>query len=140
MSHLTEKAQYIKGLADGMELDKSTKEGKLFAAIIDMLDELAMEMEDTIDIQDEMQEQVNEIDEDLADVEDFLFDDEDDEDDLYDCDDEGIFMTCPNCGDDIYVEFDAISDDCTVACPNCGETIEIECTMDCENCDKEDEE
>lgn len=138
MSLLTEKAQYLKGLFDGMEIDKTGKEGKLFAAILDMLDEMALEIADGVDVQNEMQEQLNEVDEDLADLEEYIYEDEDDE--LYDCDDEGLFMTCPKCGDDIYVEFDAISDDCTVDCPNCGETIEIECDGECEICGADSEE
>lgn len=137
MSYLTEKAQYLKGLADGMKLDKETNEGKLFSAILEMLEDTALAMEEVVDIQDEMQEQLNEVDEDLADVEDEIYG-EDEDDDFYDCDDEGIFMTCPKCGDDIYVEYDAISDDCTVVCPNCGEEIEIECDCDCEECGKEE--
>lgn len=132
MSYLTEKAQYLKGLADGMKLDKESNEGKLFNAILEMLEDTALAMEEIVDIQDEMQEQLNEVDEDLAAVEDELYDCDDE--DIYDCDDEGIFMTCPECGDDIYVEYDAIGDDCTVTCPNCGEKIEIECDLNCEEC------
>ncbi len=138
MSQLTEKVQYLKGLFDGMELDKTSKEGKLFSSILEVLDDMALEISEAADIQDEMQEQLNAVDEDLADLEDYIY--EDDDEDVYDCDDEGIFMTCPKCGDDIYVEFDAITDDCTVCCPNCGETIEIECDCDCETCENNDEE
>ena len=38
---MTEKAAYLKGLADGLDYDKTTKEGKLIAALIDLADELA---------------------------------------------------------------------------------------------------
>lgn len=96
----------MKGLADRKKLDKETNEGKLFSAILEMLEDTALAMEEVVDIQDEMQEQLNEVDEDLADVEDEIYGDDED-DDFYDCDDEGIFMTCPKCGDDIYVEYDA---------------------------------
>ena len=83
MSYLTEKAQYLKGLADGMKLDKETNEGKLFSAILEMLEDTALAMEEVVDIQDEMQEQLNEVDEDLADVEDEIYGDDED-DDFYD--------------------------------------------------------
>ena len=36
--NLIEKSSYIKGLADGLEFDKTTKEGKLIAALLDMVD------------------------------------------------------------------------------------------------------
>ena len=38
---MMEKAMYLKGLCDGLEPDKTTKEGKLIAALLDMVDALA---------------------------------------------------------------------------------------------------
>lgn len=38
---ITEKAARLKGLIEGMEYDVNTKEGKLFAAIIDLLEDLS---------------------------------------------------------------------------------------------------
>ena len=43
---ITEKVAYLKGLAEGMELDTEKKEGKLLAAIIDVLDDIALEIAD----------------------------------------------------------------------------------------------
>ena len=37
---LNEKAAYIKGLADGLDFDKTTAEGKLIAALLDLTSEL----------------------------------------------------------------------------------------------------
>ena len=58
---LKEKAAYLKGLADGLELDKATKEGKLIAALIDLTQELcsAVEMLDTD--MDEVVEELGEL-------------------------------------------------------------------------------
>lgn len=42
---ITEKVAYLKGLAEGMELDTEKKEGKLLAAIIDVLDDIALEID-----------------------------------------------------------------------------------------------
>ena len=39
--NLTEKAAYIKGLADGLDFDKNSAEGKLLAALIDLTGDLA---------------------------------------------------------------------------------------------------
>ena len=44
--NLTEKAAYLKGLADGLNYNKETAEGKLIAALIDMVDEMAKKIED----------------------------------------------------------------------------------------------
>ena len=46
---IIEKVAYLKGLAEGMELDTEKKEGKLIAAIIDLLDDIALELEDLKD-------------------------------------------------------------------------------------------
>ena len=46
---ITEKVAYLKGLAEGMELDTEKKEGKLLAAIIDVLDDIALEIADMKD-------------------------------------------------------------------------------------------
>ena len=47
---LTEKAAYLKGLADGLEYDKTTKEGKLIAALIDLTEALADSIRNTFSI------------------------------------------------------------------------------------------
>ena len=51
---ITEKVAYIKGLAEGMELDTDKKIGKLLSAIIDVLDDMALEIEDLKDAQEEL--------------------------------------------------------------------------------------
>jgi len=35
--NLTEKSAYIKGLAEGLEFDKTTKEGKILAALLELV-------------------------------------------------------------------------------------------------------
>ena len=54
---LTEKTAYIKGLADGLDYDKTTKEGKIIEALLDLVGEMAAEIAD-------IQEDISEIDED----------------------------------------------------------------------------
>lgn len=72
--NLTEKVAYLKGLMDGMEIDLETKEGKLFAAIADVLEDLALSVSDLDDEMTELSSAVDEIDEDLAEVEEIVFD------------------------------------------------------------------
>ena len=45
---ISEKISYIKGLAEGLALDTETKEGKVLAAIIDLLEDMVDEI-DAID-------------------------------------------------------------------------------------------
>ena len=69
---ITEKVAYLKGLAEGMELDTDKKEGKLLAAIIDVLDDMALEIEDLKDAQEELGDGLDAVSDDLEDVEDVV--------------------------------------------------------------------
>ena len=41
---ICEKIAYIKGLAEGLSLDETTKEGKILAAVIDLLGDITEEI------------------------------------------------------------------------------------------------
>ncbi len=127
MSYLTEKMAYIQGLAEGLEIDETTKEGKLLLALVEALSDAADEICELQDYQDEMQEQLDEVDEDLDALEGIIYDDEDEEDEF------GV--ECPNCGDMIYLDEETLAS-CqdSIVCPGCNEKIEIEYDCDCESC------
>ena len=137
----TEKVAYIRGLAEGLELDDSKKEVKVLNAIIDLLDDLAMSLADLEDGYSDMADQLDAVDEDLGSLEDdFYGDDEDDEDDEDTCYYE---VTCPNCHETICLSEDIIEDG-QMDCPNCGETLEFDidecdddgCDCGCESCNE----
>lgn len=102
MSYISERVAFIKGLAEGMKMDDSTNEGKLLNAIIDVLDDISLAIEDIEEIQDEMSEQVDGIDEDLAELEKVVYEDEDLEFEE---------VECPYCGEIIEVDLDMIDED-----------------------------
>lgn len=141
---LTEKVAYLKGLCEGLGIDESTKEGKVIAKIVEVLDDFASEILAIYDTEDELQAQIDEIDEDLAFVEDYLFDDEDDDEELdFDVED----IECPYCGEPIAIDADILdSDDDFIVCPACGKEFELEfddlcdcgCGCDCD-CDDDEE-
>ena len=133
---IMERVAYLKGLAEGMELDVEKKEGKLLAAIIDVLEDIAMELEDLWDGEEELAEGLDAVSDDLEDVEDILFEDlddedyEDEDDDEYELDeldeDEDCYATtCPTCEENIYFD-ESILEDGEVICPNCGEKLEFD--------------
>ncbi|MFR2561442.1 MAG: CD1247 N-terminal domain-containing protein [Anaeromassilibacillus sp.] len=137
----TEKVAYIRGLAEGLELDDSKKEVKVLNAIIDLLDDLAMSLADLEDGYSDMADQLDAVDEDLGSLEDDYYgDDEDDEDDEDTCYYE---VTCPNCHETICLSEDIIEDG-QMDCPNCGETLEFDidecdddgCDCGCESCNE----
>lgn len=139
MMTIAEKAAYIKGLAEGLSIDDSTKEGKVLAAIVDLLGDIAVDIEDTQDACAELAEQINAVDEDLAELEDFIYEEyEDEEDECEGCcgcdddeDDELYEVECPNCHDVIYID-DRMLEDEGMTCPNCGTNLEFDLEEDCE--------
>jgi hypothetical protein len=92
MDFLYEKISYLKGLADGLDVKSDTKEGKLFKAVLEVIEEIADGMSDIVEEQEEMNEYLDLLDEDLTTVEEELFDDvEIDEDDEFDFDDDEYY-------------------------------------------------
>ena len=140
---INEKSAYLKGLMDGMKLATESDEGKMIAAIVDLLGDITKKVTDientTIAISDEL----DEIEEDLDAIEDFImdeddeWDDEEDEDDSWDGwdedDEEGfdfgdedstIYEVECACGEIINFDEETLEEG-SIICPNCGETLEF---------------
>lgn len=136
---VSEKVSYLKGLAEGLGIEDSTKEGKVINAIIDVLDDIALtlgdideELNDVADVMTDVEESVSMLEdevygEDECDCDDCC-DDDDFEDDMYE-------ITCPSCGNSITVDFDVIQQG-VIPCPNCGESLELDLScLEDEECD-----
>ena len=82
---INEKAAYLKGLMEGLQLDTEKAEGKMIAAIVDLLGDVTKKLTNVEDTTIAISDELDEIEEDLDAIEDFIMD-EDDED--YDDDDE----------------------------------------------------
>jgi hypothetical protein len=149
---ISEKAAYLKGLADGLEIGTETKEAKLITAIIDLLGDMAEEFVDLNDAVNDLGDELDAISDDLEDVEDVVFDEEehdhhdcccgdDDDDDDYEEDDEPVLYTvkCPSCGNEITVDEDVL-DLGSINCPNCNELLEFDFDEDECDCGCHDEE
>ena len=126
---ISEKVAYLKGLADGLDLDQETsKEGKLIAKIIDVLEDVGFAVED---LEVEVEALADGMD--LSDVETVIFDEED-EDENGCCgscsalDDDDFFqIACPSCGADIVID-ESVLDIGEVTCPNCGDKFSLDLT------------
>ena len=134
--NLTEKAAYLKGLKDGLNLSTETPEGKLIAALIDLVDEMATSVTDIEDMSYAITEELDAIEDELDAIEEVLdedFEDEyeddeyDDEDDEgYEFDDEVIYeVKCPTCGEVINLDEEMLEAG-GIECPNCGEKLEFD--------------
>ncbi len=130
---ISEKVAYLKGLMEGMKVDTESDEGKLFAAIVDVLGEMALEIEDLTDEVVELGDGLDVISDDLSDVEDVVYDeDEDDEEE------ECYATTCPECEEEIFFD-DTMLEDGEIECPNCGAKLEFDLS-DLANAAEEDDE
>ena len=124
---ISEKIAYLKGLMEGMNVDTESNEGKLFAAVVDVLDEIALEVEDLTDEVMELGDGLDVISDDLSDVEDIVYDDEDDDDkdDEEDEEEECYATTCPECEEEIFFD-DTMLEDGEIIGPNCGAKLEFD--------------
>ena len=82
---ISEKSAYLKGLMDGMKLDTESNEGKMIAAIVDLLGDVTRKVVDIEDTTIAISDELDEIEEDLDAIEDYILDEDDDD---YDYDDE----------------------------------------------------
>ena len=123
---ISEKVAYLKGLAEGLKLDAESNEGKLFAAIIDVLEDMADEIADMQDEMVDLEDGLDAVSDDLSEVEESLYELEDEDEWDDDEDEEDCFMTtCPECEEEVYFD-ESILEDGEVVCPNCGTKLEFD--------------
>lgn len=140
-----EKVAYLKGLLEGLEVNDG-KEAKIYSAIVDVLEDLALTVEDVEDGLDEVFELVDTIDEDLGNLEEDFYECDCDCDDECDCDDDDcdccdeFAVKCPSCEQEIVFDIDVLDDLKEFTCPFCGEVLTLTdddgCDCDCD-CDHE---
>lgn len=125
MSYLNERVSFLKGLVEGMKINETTNEGKLLTAIIEVLDDVAIAIENIEEVQEQFEEQMDCMDEDLEEIENTLFGDIDD---TYIGD-----IECPNCKETFELFEDMLDDGDTLQCPKCNHEINYECCCDTDN-------
>ena len=115
------KVSYLLGLAEGLNINKDTAEGKLLLAIIDTLEEMSDEFENINDELDSLNDYIEEVDDGLMELEEDFYDDDcncgccdcDDDCDCGCCD---CDCGCCDCDDDEF-EYDEYQ------CPACNEIV-----------------
>ena len=139
---ISEKAAYLKGLMDGLDLDKEKAEGKMIAAIVELLGDVTKRVTDIEETTIAISDELDEIEEDLDAIEDFIldeedeFDDEDWDDDNWDDEEEfeegfdfgdeetTIYEVKCICGEIIDFDEETLEEG-SMKCPNCGELLEF---------------
>ena len=145
---INEKAAYLKGLMEGLQLDTEKAEGKMIAAIVELLGDVTKKLTNVEDTTIAISDELDEIEEDLDAIEDFIMDEDDyededfedewDEDEDYEegfdfgDEDSTIYEVECACGEIINFDEEVLEKG-SMTCPNCGETLEF-------SFDDEDEE
>ena len=133
---ISEKVAYLKGLAEGLDLDtQKSKEGKLISVMIGILEGVALSIEDLDENALALGEEIDALSDDLADVESIVYDEDEDEDD--DEDEDFFEVECPNCEEPLVIDEDALEEG-VVVCPNCETKFALDLTDD--TVEAEDEE
>ena len=133
---ISEKVAYLKGLAEGLNLDtEKSKEGKLISVMIGILEEIGLSIEDLEDTVDALGEEIDAVSEDLEEVEDVVFDE--DEEDYEEFDDDWFETECPNCEEPIIIDEQALAEGC-IQCPNCKTKFSVDVSDEDEEEDDEE--
>ena len=151
---LSEKAAYLKGLMDGLNLDTDKAEGKMIAAIVELMGDVTKRLHDVEETTIAISDELDEIEEDLDAIEDYILDEDEDDDfdfedeDDFDFDDEDedyedegfdfgdddsiIYEVKCACGNVINFDEETLEKG-SIICEDCGEVLEF-------SFDDEDEE
>lgn len=148
---ISEKSAYLKGLMDGLKLNIESDEGKMIAAIVDLLGDVTKKIVDIEDTTIAISDELDEIEEDLDAIEDYILDededDEDDDDDYWPDDDEDdeeddeedespdegfdfgdeettVYEVQCACGNIIDFDEETLESG-SIVCDKCGETLEF---------------
>ena len=142
---INEKAAYLKGLMEGLQLDTEKAEGKMIAAMVDLLGDLSKKLTNVEDTTIAISDELDEIEEDLDAIEDFIMEFEEDEDEEYDDDedyedefddeeyeegfdfgdeDSTIYEVKCICGNVIAFDEETLEAG-SIVCDECGETLEF---------------
>ena len=136
---ISEKVAYLKGLAEGLNLDtEKSKEGKLISVMIGILEEIGLSIEDLEENTQALGEEIDVLSDDLSDVEDVVFDeDENDDEDDEDYDDDWFEVECPTCEEPLVIDDKALADG-MIQCPNCHDKFALDLSDDTVEADEEE--
>jgi len=151
---ITKRVTYLRGLMEGLGLGKDTKEEKILHAMIEILDDIAVELAELKEEIVTLDDDFSELSESVEDLEDLLADcDCGCEEEAYTQDNSDTMLpapmlqpsaqpskppaptppaqpmfysvSCPNCSNEITLD-DGVLELGAIDCPNCGERLEFD--------------
>jgi ribosomal protein S27AE len=140
MSDLRRRVSYLAGLAERYDIREAGREGRVLSEVIQVLREVALDVDEVAQSQREMEAYVEELDSDLLCLEETVFDDaealdeagegpegvvadgprlsDQDEDEAY------IELECPRCDQPSYFAEHLFNEEgIELTCPHCGYTV-----------------
>jgi hypothetical protein len=129
VNDIRSKVAYLQGLAEGLDLDTGSPEGRVLSSMLDVLVDIADQVSTVADAQEELAEYVEDVDYDLGALEEEIYNQDDVDDEMVRfipadamlVDDDGVQLTCcPECGEPLAAGAGEIDTELDVICPNCG--------------------
>ncbi len=120
MENIKESVAYLQGLARGLHLDEEATEGKILGKMLDVLEDMATEVETVKASHNELEEYVVAVDADLSDLEEEIYDEEDAQ-----CHEDFVELQCPSCKREISFHSALLEEkrNVEVTCPYCGKVV-----------------
>ena len=127
---IMKRVAYLKGLAEGLELGQHTKEEKIIAVMIDILENISAELEEVKNDVLALDDDVDQLSENMHELEDTLLGTEDEAE----SEEEPQFfeLACPRCNNELTIDADMLELG-AINCPNCNETLEFDLDDDDEH-------
>ncbi|HNX92960.1 MAG TPA: AraC family transcriptional regulator, partial [Syntrophomonas sp.] len=113
---MSEKVSYLQGLTEGMNITESSPQGKIISGMLNVMNEMADELNLMQQDFAGIKEYIESIDDDLFELEETVLDEE-----------EFTQIKCRGCGEKLLIEKDILDDEdhIEVICPSCNEVVYI---------------
>lgn len=131
MTDIRARVAYLQGLAEGLDIETNTAEGRILTSMIDVLGDIAEHVTDIVEAQNELVEYVEDVDFDLGALEEEYYEYDGDDDDetaitfipeeLMSEEEDGVqFVTCPQCSETLSAGAGEMNTIVDAICPTCG--------------------
>lgn len=126
MNDIRSQVAYLQGLAEGLDLDTGSPEGRVLSSMLDVLASLADEVTNITEAQSELAEYVEDVDYDLGALEETIYQGDNHVVEFVPAhalleDEDGLELTiCPECGETLAACAGDIDTELDVICPSCG--------------------
>ena len=121
---VTERVAYVRGLFEGLDFSAEKKEGRILQAMLDLLEDMALSIEDLEEENDALQDVIDTMVEDMYDDDD-SYDELEDDDIELDPETDLFQVICPSCGEEIYIDESTLEMG-SIGCPACDEDLEFD--------------